>query len=168
MTDTQAPSVRHQIGIIGTGSTGSALAFSLLLRNVCHEILLADLNESFCDAQVSDLTDAQFLSHTKIRKGTRPEIGQCDIAVITAGARQKPGQTRLELIDENIEVLKTILTAMQPLRKDIILVIITNPVDVLTWFAYRLSGLPSSQVIGSGTFLDTVRLRNALAEERHV
>jgi L-lactate dehydrogenase len=156
------------IAIIGAGSVGSAVAYSLLLRQVVADIILVDINHDLCQAQVQDLSDATFLSNVRIRQGTLEDAQKADIIIVTAGAKQKPGDTRLDLIDRNLKVLKSILQSLQPIRSDTILLIVANPVDILTLFAQRFSGLPQSQVLGSGTLLDSIRLTRILASKLKV
>lgn len=156
------------IAVIGAGSVGSAIAYSLLLRQVVADIILVDIDHELCDAQVQDLSDATFLSNVRIRQGSLSDAQKADIIVVTAGAKQKPGDTRLDLIDRNYKVLKSILQSLQPIRSDTILLIVANPVDVLTYFAQKLSGLPKNQVIGSGTLLDSTRLTRILASKLNV
>jgi L-lactate dehydrogenase len=156
------------IAIIGAGSVGSAVAYSLLLRQVVADIILVDINHDLCQAQVQDLSDATFLSNVRIRQGTLEDAQKADIIIVTAGAKQKPGDTRLDLIDRNLRVLKSILQSLQPIRSDTILLIVANPVDILTLFAQRFSGLPQSQVLGSGTLLDSIRLTRILASKLKV
>lgn len=154
----------HRIAIIGAGSVGAAVAHSLLLRNVASQILLVDIDLERCNAQVQDLSDAAFLSNCTIKRGEYDEAATCDINIITAGAKQRPGNTRLDLVERNLAVLKEILRNLQPLRPDGILLLVSNPVDVMTYFAQKWSNLPWNQVIGSGTFLDSIRLRHELAK----
>jgi len=156
------------IAIIGAGSVGSAIAQALLLRKIVADIILVDIDTTLCNAQVQDLADAAYLSNVRIRQGTAAEAGQADIIVVTAGAKQRENDTRMSLIDRNYAILENILTSMKPIREDAILVIVANPVDVLTYFAQRLSGLPQSQVFGSGTLLDSIRLRAILASNLKV
>jgi len=156
------------IAVIGAGSVGSAVAYSLLLRQVVADIVLVDIAHDLCQAQVQDLSDATFLSNVRIRQGGLEDAQKADIIIITAGAKQKPGDTRLDLIDRNFKVLKSILQPLQPIRSDAILLIVANPVDVLTLFAQRFSGLPNSQVLGSGTLLDSIRLTRILASKLKV
>lgn len=151
------------IAIVGAGSVGSSIAHSLLLRRVVGTLYLVDIDEARCHGQVLDLADASYLSHVKVKQGTTAEAGQADIIIITAGAKQNPGETRLDLVDRNYKILKSILGGMQPIRKDAVLLLVANPVDVLTHFAQDLSGLPRNQVLGSGTLLDSVRLRSQIA-----
>ncbi|KAI8584896.1 lactate dehydrogenase/glycoside hydrolase [Geranomyces variabilis] len=148
----------------GGGSVGATAAYALLLRRVASEIVLVDLDQARCEAQVLDLSDAAFLSDTSIRAGTSKEAGQCDIVVITAGAKQRPGETRVDLIGRNRAILLSVLESMKPFKKETVLLLVSNPVDILTYFAQTSSGLPIGQVLGSGTFLDSVRLRSDLAK----
>jgi len=161
----QMASPTNRIAIIGSGSVGSNIAFALILRRVAGEIVLVDIDGPRCHAQVQDLSDGAFLSSTRIREGSFNEASKCDIIVISAGAKQRPGESRNDLVGRNMDILKSVIGGMQPLRPDAILLIVANPVDVLTYFAQRMSGLPKSQVIGSGTLLDTARLRIFLAAE---
>ncbi|KAF8853192.1 L-lactate dehydrogenase [Acephala macrosclerotiorum] len=156
------------IAIIGAGSVGSAIAYSLLLRQVVADIILVDIDHDLCQAQVQDLSDATFLSNVRIRAGSFVDAQKADVIIITAGAKQKPGDTRLDLIDRNLTILKSILHSLQPMRSNTILLIVANPVDVLTLFAQRLSGLPKGQVLGSGTLLDSIRLKRIIAGKLHV
>jgi L-lactate dehydrogenase len=155
---------KHRAAIIGAGSVGAAVAHSLLLRNVASEILLVDIDSQRCNAQVQDLSDSAFLSGSTVKRCEYGEAANCDINIIAAGAKRRPGNARLDLVEQNLAVLKDILQSLQPLRPDGILLLVSNPVDVITYFAQKWSNLPSTQVIGSGTFLDSIRLRHELAE----
>src|SRR5271155_5750615 len=164
-TPTKMASTPNRVAIIGAGSVGSDIAFALILRRLAAEIVLVDVDTVRCHAQVQDLSDGAFLSSTRVREGSFKDAGQCDIIVITAGAKQRPGESRTDLLGRNMSILKAVLDDMKPLRPDAILLIVANPVDILTFFAQNMSGLPRRQVIGTGTFLDTARLRIFLAEE---
>lgn len=153
------------IAIIGAGSVGSAIAYSLLLRQVVADLILVDIDHNLCQAQVQDLSDATFLSNVRIRAGSFQDAQKADVIIITAGAKQKPGDTRLDLIDRNLKILKSILNSLQPIKSTSILLLVANPVDILTLFAQRLSGLPKGQVLGSGTLLDSIRLKRILASK---
>ncbi len=155
----------NRIAIIGAGSVGGNIAFALILRRVAAEIVLVDIDGARCHAQVQDLSDGAFLSSTRIREGSFNDASKCDIIVISAGAKQRPGESRNDLVGRNLGILKAVISGMKPLRQDAILLIVANPVDVLTFFAQRMSGLPNGQVIGTGTLLDTARLRIFLAAE---
>jgi L-lactate dehydrogenase len=164
---TVAPS-SSSIAIIGAGSVGAAIAHSLVLRRVVGDIVMVDIDQDRCKAQVLDLSDACYLSHVRVKQGSYVEASQADIIIITAGAKQVPGETRLDLIDRNRRILKSVLESMIPLRPDAILLLVANPVDALTYYAQQFSGLPRNQVIGSGTLLDSLRLRSKLAEKLKV
>ncbi|KAG0248894.1 hypothetical protein BG011_009810 [Mortierella polycephala] len=157
-----------QMAIIGAGSVGSAIAFACLMRSVVSEILINDYDKKTCEGQVLDLQDAAFVSSTNVRIGTPKECGQSDIIVITAGARQRPGETRDELVQRNEDILRSVLDGMKPIKSTAILVLVANPVNILTCMAQKLSGLPLSQVIGTGTHLDSVRFRVAIKEKLKV
>ncbi|CAG8526883.1 5079_t:CDS:2 [Funneliformis caledonium] len=154
---------RSRVAIIGAGSVGATIAFALLLQKVSSEIILVDIVEETVQGQVLDLSDADFITSTQTRGGTFQEAGQCDIIIITAGAKQKPGETRVELIARNYKILDNVIGTMKPINPHAILLLVANPVDVLTYIAQKLSGLPKNQVFGSGTFLDSARLRLKLA-----
>lgn len=154
-----------KIAVLGAGEVGSTVAYSLILNPVAGEVLLVDPKEDVRDAQVQDLSDATYHGNTstRVRAGTHKEAGQCDIVVITAGAKQKEGESRTDLIGRNLKILGSAIKDMKPFREDTVLLLVANPVDILTHFAQKYAGLPKSQVIGSGTFLDSVRLRGILA-----
>lgn len=162
------PSSSSTIAIIGAGSVGSAIAQSLLLRRVVADLLLVDIDKGLCNAQIQDLSDATYLSNVRIRQGNHADAGQADIIIVSAGAKQRPGESRLDLIGRNIKVLDSVLGAMKPIRQDAILLLIANPVDALTYYAQKLSGLSRNQVLGSGTLLDSIRLRGILAQKLNV
>ncbi|KAJ9125705.1 hypothetical protein QFC24_002489 [Naganishia onofrii] len=155
----------HTIAIIGAGSVGSTIAHTLLLRRVVGDLILVDIDDKLCRAQVDDLSDGTFLANVRIRQGTLADARRAEITIITAGAKQRPGDTRLDLIDRNFKVLKSVLDGMKPFREDAVLLLVANPVDVLTAMAQRISGLPKNQVLGSGTLLDSVRLTRVLAHK---
>ncbi|PKY44002.1 lactate dehydrogenase [Rhizophagus irregularis] len=152
-----------RVAVIGAGSVGATISYALLIQKISSEIILVDIVEEVVQGQVLDLSDANFISSTQIRGGTFQEAGQCDIIIITAGAKQKPTETRVELIERNYKILDSVIKSMQPIKSSAILLLVANPVDILTYIAQKLSGLPKNQVIGSGTFLDSARLRLKIA-----
>jgi L-lactate dehydrogenase len=164
------PKRTSQIAILGAGDVGATIAYSLIMNPVAGDILLVDPKEEVRDAQVADLSDATFHGNTStsIRAGTHKEAGQCDVVVIAAGAKQKKGESRTDLIGRNKSILESAISDMKPFREDTILLLVANPVDILTYFAHEYSGLPKHQVIGSGTFLDSARLRGILASKAEV
>ncbi|KAL6251009.1 hypothetical protein RBB50_001217 [Rhinocladiella similis] len=169
--DPEVATSRSRIAILGAGSVGSAIALCLILNPVASEVLLVDPNTAQRDAQVKDLEDATTYhgavggGGVRIRAGTHKEAGQCDIVVISAGAKQRHGETRTALLGRNLAILKSATNDMKPFSKHTVILLVANPVDVLTFFCQKFSGLPQQQVIGSGTFLDTARLRGILAEK---
>ena len=162
--------LKSTIAILGCGEVGATLAYTLLQNPICSEVILVDPKTELLEAQVRDLADATYggRAATRIRAGTHRDAGQADIIVITAGAKQKPGESRLSLLSRNLHILSSIFTSMAPLSPHAILLLVANPVDILTYFARKLSGLPESQVLGTGTSLDSARLRGALAASAHV
>ena len=158
--------MRHaKIAVIGAGAVGSASVYAMMWKNIAAEIILVDLNEKKCRGEILDLSDAIPFSCTScLRQGTLEQAGRADIMVIAAGARQKPGQPREELLQINWEIVSSILKAMQPINKQAIIVMVTNPVDVMAYCAEQLSGLPKQQVFGTGTLLDTQRLRGIISK----
>ncbi|KAF7674222.1 l-lactate dehydrogenase-like protein [Alternaria burnsii] len=165
-----SPKLKTTIAILGCGDVGSTLAYTLILQPICSEVILVDLKASLLEAQVRDLSDATYRggSGVKVRAGTHKDAGQADIVVITAGAKQKTGESRLSLLSRNLHILESIFGAMAPISPHTILLLVANPVDILTYFARRLSGLPENQVLGTGTSLDSARLRGVLAEKAEV
>lgn len=154
------------IAIIGTSVVGSTTAYTLMMRNITSKIILVDSNEKRCEGEVQDLSDALSLDgSSEIIHGTPKLAGQADIIVIAAGIAQKPGQTRLELLSINKKIITSIIKEMQPINKQSIIIVVTNPVDILTGLVQGLSGLPRSQVFGSGTLLDTQRLRGLIGKK---
>ncbi|RHZ81318.1 hypothetical protein Glove_121g41 [Diversispora epigaea] len=152
-----------RVAVIGAGSVGSTIAFALLIQRISSEILMVDIVQETAKGQVSDLSDANFIASNHVRVGTFEEAGQSDIIIITAGAKQKPNETRLDLIDRNYKILDNVIGSMKPINPNAILLLVSNPVDILTHIAQKLSGLPKNQVFGSGTFLDSARLRRKLS-----
>ncbi|KNG90459.1 lactate/malate dehydrogenase [Aspergillus nomiae NRRL 13137] len=159
-----------RVAIVGVGQVGSAAAYALILGRVADELLLVDIKAELRDAQVRDLADVAYGNNSgiRVRAATIQEIGQCDIVVITAGSRYSRGETNVQHLYHKIAIVQGIVNEARPFRSDTILLIVANPVDLLTSLAQELSGLPASQVLGSGTFLDSVRIRGLLAERAGV
>lgn len=164
------PKLKTTIAILGCGDVGSTLAYTLVLNPICSEVVLVDPKTALLEAQVRDLSDATYRggSGVRVRAGTHADAGQADIVVITAGAKQKPGESRLSLLSRNLHILESIFSSMAPINPHTILLLVANPVDILTYFARKLSGLPESQVLGTGTSLDSARLRGILAKTADV
>ncbi|KAJ8653713.1 L-lactate dehydrogenase [Lichtheimia ornata] len=153
-----------KVAVIGAGSVGATISYAVMLRDIASELLLVDVVPEVVEGQTLDLSDANMLSSTRVRGATNKEAGQADIIIITAGAKQKPGESRTQLIDRNYKILESVIGSMQPIRKDAIMILVSNPVDVLTHIAQKLSGLDRNRVFGTGTFLDSSRLRGYLAQ----
>ncbi len=155
-----------KIGIVGAGFVGSTAAYALVLRGVGSEIVLTDRNEALARAQAQDIVHATpFAFPIQVRAGGYDDLAGAGIVVLCAGVGQRPGETRIQLLDRNAEVFQDIIPRVLAVAPDAILLIATNPVDVMTQVALKVSHLPRARVIGSGTVLDTARFRALLAEQ---
>jgi L-lactate dehydrogenase len=156
------------IAVIGAGNVGPSVAYACLLTKTASKIIMVEIDSPRCEAQVLDIADTAFIHDCKIKVGTFQEAGQSDIVIITAGAKQNIGEPRTELIARNDKILKSCIESMKPFKKETILILVSNPVDILTSLAQKHSGLPPNQVLGTGTFLDTARLRSTLSDQLNV
>ncbi len=149
------------VAVIGAGAVGSTLAYTLALKNVASRVVLIDINEQKEEGEIMDINDALSLVETgSIVRGDYVDAAQADVVVITAGTPQKSAEeSRLELVKRNKAILESIFKGIGTLKGSAIVIVVANPVDVLTYFAQELSGLPKNQVFGTGTALDTARLR---------
>ena len=146
----------RKAAVIGCGFVGSSIAFSLIQRGLFSELVLIDANRDKAEGEAMDLSDGlPYGAAMEITAGGYDDIADCSLVVITAGANQKPGQTRLELIGQNVNILNAIIPQITARPFEGILLIVSNPVDVLTYAAWKMSGYPRERVIGSGTVLDT-------------
>ncbi|MFC7464423.1 L-lactate dehydrogenase [Brachybacterium sp. GCM10030252] len=159
------PSAAPKLAVVGAGSVGSSVAYAAMLRGSARTIALYDVNTAKVDAEVLDLAHGSSLaSGAEVIGGDDISVvAGADVVVITAGARQKPGQTRLELTGTNVAILQSLLPQLLEQAPDAVYVLVTNPADVLALAAARISGLPRGRVMSSGTVLDTSRLRWLLA-----
>lgn len=154
-----------RIAVVGTGAVGSTFAYSLLLSGLAAEIVLVDANARKAEGEAMDLMHAvPFAPTTRVWAGTMEDCAGAAITVISAGAAQKPGESRIDLVRKNAGIMRQIVPAVARANPGGIIVMATNPVDILAYLAYRISGLPAARVIGSGTILDTGRFRALLAE----
>lgn len=159
----------RKAAIIGCGSVGASIAFRFLQQGLFSRLVLLDANRDKAEGEAMDLSDGlPYGAAMEITAGTYDDIADCGLVVITAGVNQKPGETRLELIGRNAVILKSIIQEITARDFQGILLIVSNPVDVLTHVAWKLSGYPKERVIGSGTVLDTARLKQLLGEEMGV
>lgn len=158
-----------KISIFGAGTVGSTITYALLLKNVTAEIKLIDIDETRCRGEILDLSDAlAFCGPSKIESGTPKDAQESDIIIIAAGKGQKPNEDRIRLYEKNKKIITTIMNSIRPIKQDAIVIMVTNPLDLLTFDAQKLSNLPRSQIFGTGTFLDTQRLRNVLSKKLHI
>lgn len=156
-----------KIGIVGAGQVGSATAFALALRGVANAVVLVDRAEALARAQAEDIAHAvPFASAVQVTSGGYPDLAGAGVVVISAGVAQQPGETRLALLARNAAVFREVVARVLDAAPDAVLLIASNPVDVMTQVTTRLSGLPPGRVIGSGTILDTARFRSLLG--RHL
>ena len=161
----------NKVMIVGTGNVGASIAYAILnQRTAVNEIILTDIIASDAEGEAMDLRDALSVapSYVKIKNGTYKDAKDCDIVVITAGAAQKPGETRLDLLKKNVNILKGMVEQIMDSGFDGIFLVVTNPMDVLTYYTMKFSGLPAERVIGSGTVLDSARLRTRIASYLNV
>lgn len=158
-----------RIAIVGTGNVGATFAYALLQSGLAGEIVLIDRNHTRAEGEAMDLNHAVPLAHaTRIWAGTYEDTAGAAVTVVTAGTGQKEGETRLDLVTRNYEILKGIIPEIVKYNPNGIILIATNPVDILSYAAWKISGLPSERVIGSGTILDTARFRYLLSEHAGV
>ena len=163
--------MKHKVVIIGCGNVGMSYAYALLNQNThVHELVLIDLDEKRLHGEVMDLNHGMaFAPHKmKVTVGSYSDCHDADIVCICAGAKQKPGDTRLDLIYENTKVFKGIVKGVVDSGFDGVFLIATNPVDAMTYFTWKFSGFDASKVIGSGTTLDTARLRFLVSEQLNI
>lgn len=154
-----------KISIIGAGSIGATTAFALLQKGVAREIVINDINQEKALGEVLDLMHGSSLCRPcNVTLGTLEDTKDSDVVIITAGLNQKPGETRLDLVDKNYSIFKDFIPKIAKASPNAILLVVSNPVDVLAYMTYKLSGFPKERVIGSGTVLDTARLRSLLGK----
>ncbi|MFA5927197.1 MAG: L-lactate dehydrogenase [Patescibacteria group bacterium] len=156
----------NRVVVVGTGSVGASAAFALMVEGAASEIVLIDANKDKCEGEALDLEHGlSFVSEVKIWAGTYEDCKEARVVVICAGLAQKPGQTRLDLASENAKIVADVAKNVRKFTDRAVLLVVTNPLDIMTYVAMKASGLPSSQVFGTGTTLDSSRFRHLLAEE---
>lgn len=154
-----------RVAVVGAGNVGATFAYSLLLSGLASEIVLIDQNAAKAEGEAMDMNHAVPLVHSaRIWAGTYDDCAGAAVTVVTAGSAQKPGETRLDLVQRNTAIFQQIIPAVVKANPNGILLIATNPVDILTYVSWKISGLPASRVIGSGTILDTARFRYLLSQ----
>ena len=156
---------KNKIVIIGAGNVGEAVCYTLMVRRQASEIVLVDINEERAEGSALDIVHGTaFFHQVKVRHGSYEDCANAQIIILTAGVARKPGQTRLDLAKTNISITRDIAHRIMKYAKNPILVVVSNPVDVLTYVVQQETGLPANRVIGSGTSLDTARFRQMIGE----
>ncbi len=169
----ETPSVPRRtskLGIVGAGAVGSTMAYAALMRGAARTVALLDVNKAKVEAEVLDLSHGiQFMSMAEVMGSDDVSVmADCDVVMFTAGAKQKPGQSRLDLAEATISLVQKVLPGIVEVAPNAVYVMVTNPVDVVTYAALKISGLPPSQLFGSGTVLDSSRLRYLIARHTGV
>ncbi|MFA6939768.1 MAG: L-lactate dehydrogenase [Clostridiaceae bacterium] len=153
-----------KISIIGAGYVGAASAFALMMAGLASDIIIVDINKEKAEGEAMDLSHgAAFVKPVEVKAGEYEDTKDSDIVIITAGAAQREGETRLDLVGRNYAIFKSIIPPVVKYSPNSILLVVSNPVDILTYMTYKLSGFPRERVMGSGTVLDTSRLRYMLS-----
>lgn len=159
----------RKAAIVGCGFVGASIAFSLMQRGIYSEMVLIDANHAKAEGEAMDLSHGlPYTASMDIYAGDYKDAADCSLVIITAGANQKPGETRLDLIEKNVGILKSIIPQITATEFEGILLMVANPVDVLTYAALKISGYPKERVFGSGTVLDTARLKYLLGKHLDV
>ena len=159
-------SVGNKVVLIGAGDVGLAYSYALINQGVCDHLAIIDIDEKKLEGNVMDLNHGVVWapSRTKVTKGTYEDCADAALVVICAGAAQKPGETRLQLVDKNMHIMKSIVDQVMASGFDGIFLVASNPVDILSYAVWKYSGLPAHRIIGSGTVLDSARFRYMMGE----
>lgn len=156
--------MNRKITIIGAGNVGATIAYTLAVQGIANEVIIIDINQSKAIGEAMDIDQGTpFCSSTIVRAGDYPDAVNSDIVIITSGVARKPGQTRLDLAQTNVDILKSITPNIVQYAPDALYLIVSNPVDIMTYVFCKISGIPEHRIIGSGTILDTARLRSYIA-----
>jgi L-lactate dehydrogenase len=154
-----------RIAVVGAGNVGATFAYALLMSGLASEIVLIDANRAKAEGEAMDLNHSvPLLQPTRVWAGGYEDCAGAAVTVVTAGASQKPGESRLNLLQRNVGIMSSVVQSVVQNNPDGLLLIATNPVDILTYVAWKVSGLPHERVIGSGTILDTARFRYLLSQ----
>ena len=159
----------NKITIIGAGKVGSTIAYTLSVMNLAKDIVMIDINHELALGEALDIRQGTpFSSNCSVYAGDYPDAANSNIVVITSGVARKPGQSRLELAQTNVNIMKSIMPQVTKYAPDAMYIIVSNPVDILTYQWCKRSGLPENHIIGSGTILDTARLKARLSENYNI
>lgn len=156
---------KQKCAVIGCGAVGATIAFTLTQRSLFSELVLIDANQAKAEGEAMDISHGLPFAHPmKVYAGSYEDISDCFLIIITAGAAQKPNETRLDIVNKNTDIFKSIVPNISKYNKDGIILVVSNPVDILTYCTIKLSGFPANRVLGSGTVLDTARLKYRLGQ----
>lgn len=155
----------QKCAVIGCGFVGAATAYTLAVEGIFSELVLIDANRSKAEGEALDIVQGMPFGHpAKIYAGDYCDLSECGLIIIAAGANQKDGETRLDLVHKNYEIFKSVIPKIKEYNNECILLVLSNPVDILTYITVQISGFPPNRVIGSGTVLDTARFKYLLGE----
>ena len=158
-----------KIAVVGVGAVGATVAYALMISGLASEIVLIDMNEDKAEGEAMDLMHGSpFVRPVAIRSGQYADCAGAQIVVITAGVAQKPGETRLDLVKKNVAIFRQMVPQVAAAAPDAVLLVVSNPVDILTFATNKISGFPARQVLGSGTVLDTARLRTLIGQRLRI
>ncbi|MDR1833091.1 MAG: L-lactate dehydrogenase [Propionibacteriaceae bacterium] len=158
------PRTAIKISVVGVGFVGSTIAYTLMMKGVASEIVLVDVNQRRAEGEAMDIAHgAPFAAAATVRAGSYEDTAGSDLVIITAGTNQKPGETRMDLITRNSAIMKDCAENVAKNSPNALLLIVSNPVDVMSYVAWQVSGFPRERVIGSGTVLDSARFRYLLS-----
>jgi L-lactate dehydrogenase len=158
-----------KVSVVGAGNVGTKFIYALMIKGLARQIVLVDQNRDKAEGEVLDLGHgAPYVPSVELVAGDYKDMKGSDVIVVTAGKKQQPGQTRLDLVKDNVELFKHIIPEIVKNAPEAVLLIVTNPVDILSYAAYKFSGKPASQVIGSGTVLDSARFRYEIAKHCNI
>ncbi|MFA7654117.1 MAG: L-lactate dehydrogenase [Candidatus Magasanikbacteria bacterium] len=156
----------QKIAIIGAGAVGATTAYTLMFKNLASEVILIDVNEAKEEGEVLDISDGLCFAETGCVVGASfKDAADADVIILTAGAAQKPGETRLDLVNKNKAICASVFKEIGKIKSTAVIIVVANPVDIVTYMAQELSGLPLGQVFGTGTGLDTARLKTAIGKK---
>ncbi len=154
---------KQKCAVIGCGAVGATIAFAITQKSLFSELVLIDSNHAKAEGEAMDISHGLPFTHPmKVYAGDYSDISDCFLIIITAGAAQKPEETRLDMVNKNVEIFKSIIPQIVKYNKEAIILVVSNPVDILTYCTIKLSGYPANRVLGSGTVLDTARLKYRL------
>lgn len=154
---------KQKCAVIGCGAVGATIAFAITQKSLFSELVLIDSNHAKAEGEAMDICHGLPFTHPmKVYAGDYSDISDCFLIIITAGAAQRPDETRLDIVHRNVEIYKKIIPQITKYNKEAIILVVSNPVDILTYCTIKLSGYPANRVLGSGTVLDTARLKYRL------